>query len=282
MHSVASTGEVAASGTDEPAPGATAFSASAYGFAGGHRARLSRARYGRTGFVVDMVQRELPASLLDIGCGEGWLIGDSLMEVPRRAGVDTDGAIVERARARYPDCDYRILDAGRLPFDDGEFDCVVLSDVIEHVGDQNKQQVTDEALRVLRPGGRLIVTAPHRGVWAPLDPLDFKRRFPRLYRLTGRRPLTPAEIGHKHVTLNEIERLIAGRAGLEVVEYSGWCAPLGDFPLMLAQFLRSRDRIATEALWRAGRWQTLEASLPAPRFVAGHLRLVARRRLGVS
>ena len=49
-------------------------------------------------------------------------------------------------------------DATRLPFADGTFDCVVTSEVLEHI--QNDVAVIAELHRVLKPGGRLGVTVP--------------------------------------------------------------------------------------------------------------------------
>jgi SAM-dependent methyltransferase len=47
---------------------------------------------------------------------------------------------------------------GRLPYQDGQFDCVVTIDVHEHLGDP--EAFTREVRRVLTPGGRAVVTVP--------------------------------------------------------------------------------------------------------------------------
>lgn len=230
--------------------------------------------------MLATIKEEYTESVLDIGSGEGWLLAE-LGPLKRRIGLDTDPEIVKRACDRYPECEYLHLDGSVLPFRDGEFDVAVLSDVIEHVGDENKQNVVDEALRVVRPGGRLVVTVPHQGIWSWLDPLDFKRRYPWAYRLfkrlTKRRPMTSEKIGHQHVTKSEIAELIAGKAAMEAVEYSGWLAPAGDFPLAVAHLLGHFGLLPDRVVEMLGRWQTFEASVPAPSLAAGHLRLVARR-----
>ncbi|WP_068271015.1 class I SAM-dependent methyltransferase [Aldersonia kunmingensis] len=53
-------------------------------------------------------------------------------------------------------------DALALPFADGEFDCVVASEILEHV--PADEQAISELVRVLKPGGRLAVTVPR---WLP-------------------------------------------------------------------------------------------------------------------
>lgn len=59
-------------------------------------------------------------------------------------------------------------DARLLPFPDGTFDCVIASEVLEHVFDD--RTVIAELVRVLRPGGRMAVTVPafwpERVCWA--------------------------------------------------------------------------------------------------------------------
>lgn len=50
-----------------------------------------------------------------------------------------------------------------IPFPDDSFDLVYSSNVLEHVG--NPEAVLDEALRVLKPGGLLLVVVPNYGSW---------------------------------------------------------------------------------------------------------------------
>ena len=59
----------------------------------------------------------------------------------------------------YPGVGYLCADGMRLPFKDVVFDVVFAMDVVEHVPDERR--LIDEALRVLRPGGRLILTTPN-------------------------------------------------------------------------------------------------------------------------
>ena len=49
----------------------------------------------------------------------------------------------------------------KLPFPDDYFDLVLSHEVLEHV--QDDQQAINEILRVLKPGGRLILFVPNRG-----------------------------------------------------------------------------------------------------------------------
>jgi SAM-dependent methyltransferase len=97
--------------------------------------------------------------LLDIGCGLGAYVRRFSDFTPRAYGIDIDLQRVQRGAI----AGVRGLCAGvseSLPFADGSFDGVLLNEVIEHV--VNDRETLREALRVTRPGGRIVVFAPNR------------------------------------------------------------------------------------------------------------------------
>jgi len=105
-----------------------------------------------------IVKRHLPpgSTILDVGVGLGRLL-DPLSEFDRY-GVDISQDYL--ARAREVGIQVAFARAEELPFDDSVFDAVVVCDVLEHVLDLNV--VCREMLRVLKPGGLLIVRVPSR------------------------------------------------------------------------------------------------------------------------
>jgi 2-polyprenyl-6-hydroxyphenyl methylase/3-demethylubiquinone-9 3-methyltransferase len=99
---------------------------------------------------------------LDVGSGVGDFTA-ALAEAGAAAiGVEVAENALARARTRHPDRDFRLapLD-GPLPFEDGSFELVWASEVIEHVTDTARW--LSEVRRVLVPGGRLLVTTPSHG-----------------------------------------------------------------------------------------------------------------------
>jgi ubiquinone/menaquinone biosynthesis C-methylase UbiE len=97
---------------------------------------------------------------LDEGCGDGRFTG-LLAEVGAEPiGVDVAEAALRRARTAHPRIRFvRTPMEGPLPFDDGAFDVVWASEVIEHVADTARW--LSEVRRVIRPGGRLLLTTPN-------------------------------------------------------------------------------------------------------------------------
>lgn len=99
----------------------------------------------------------IPGPVLDLGCGDGHF-GQMAFDEPLAAGVDPWWGPLQKAR-RTGAYRLNIQALGEaLPFADGTFASVVSNSVLEHIDDV--LPVLQEANRVLRPGGRLVITMP--------------------------------------------------------------------------------------------------------------------------
>jgi SAM-dependent methyltransferase len=99
---------------------------------------------------------------LDLGCGEGGFTAELAAVVAGVVGAEVAEAAVQRARARHPSLEFRLVPLdGELPFTEHSFDLVWSSEVIEHVADTARW--LSEVRRVLAPGGRLLLTTPSHG-----------------------------------------------------------------------------------------------------------------------
>jgi SAM-dependent methyltransferase len=129
----------------------------------------------------------LPASgtVLELGCGAGRMLGGLQRLRPDLswAGIDVSRAALSVAEDRFPSMDFRLLPdpTDPLPARDGEFDAVLVLDVLEHVDDP--AAALAELRRVLAPGGRIHLHVPCEGDalslwrWLPGPLGRLKRRY---------------------------------------------------------------------------------------------------------
>lgn len=104
------------------------------------------------------------SSLLDIGCGDGRFIRDLGRDAGTRKllGVDYSERAINLAKGLNPQLDYRVCDILVDDLGGEKFDVVTAIEVIEHVPPDVLPQFLARAVEFLRPGGRLVITVPHR------------------------------------------------------------------------------------------------------------------------
>jgi len=112
--------------------------------------------------ILPIAARQLAgaARVLDLGCGEGQVARLAAARGAREVvGVDVSAAQLAEARRRGGGVAYVRAAANALPLASAHFDAVVCCLVLEHVDDLDG--ALDEAGRVLRPGGRLVLFLNH-------------------------------------------------------------------------------------------------------------------------
>jgi ubiquinone/menaquinone biosynthesis C-methylase UbiE len=109
--------------------------------------------------VADMALTAVPApgQVLDVGCGTGAVLRRLAACLPtaRLVGVDPAPRMLAEARKRLDGVRLEQAAAERLPFADASFDLVVSAMSFDHWADQELGLA--ECVRVLRPGGRLVL-----------------------------------------------------------------------------------------------------------------------------
>jgi SAM-dependent methyltransferase len=103
--------------------------------------------------------------VLEVGCGEGYGTALLAASATRILGVDYDALAVAHAAAAYPQARFVRGNLAALPVPSESVDVVATLQVIEHVW--NHPEFVRECLRVLRPGGLLLVTTPNRLTFSP-------------------------------------------------------------------------------------------------------------------
>jgi SAM-dependent methyltransferase len=134
--------------------------------------------------VLDGLALPGDARILDAGCGSG----RNMVDLARRGsvcGVELASASLDAAAARQVGEVRPGSLEEPLPFDDRAFDLAVALDVLEHVGDD--AFALRELARVVRPGGRLVLTVPqYAWLWGEHDVLSHHhRRYTRLLLLAS-------------------------------------------------------------------------------------------------
>lgn len=101
------------------------------------------------------------ASVLDVGCGKAWVAAALTTRNILVCSLDVSITNPRKALRAVPaPCHCAVVaDAFALPFADGTFDCVISSEVIEHVHDP--AAFLAELLRVVKPGGQCIISTPY-------------------------------------------------------------------------------------------------------------------------
>jgi SAM-dependent methyltransferase len=157
-----------------------------------------------------------PASLIDVGCGNGWLAINCSSLGYTTLGIGWSGPDLDKAKkraalfgsnARFEIQDVRTLSA-RYDLKES-FDIVTCFETIEHIMDD--AAVMRSLASILRPGGHLLLTTPNQG-YIPMGGADVG-------------PFSTVEDG-RHVRkgyTSEKLRYLAGQVGLEVTEI-GFCA----------------------------------------------------------
>lgn len=130
--------------------------------------------------------------VLDIGCGSGEIAPDRLGL--RIIGLDLDTSLMHYAWRRG----YESLVCGHtaaLPFGDNTLGGAILCKLGHHLSDKDLRHAVAEALRVLRPGGRLVI----------LDPWPGSAATTLVHRI-----ITRLEIGAFHRTLDQTLKHVQG------------------------------------------------------------------------
>lgn len=132
-------------------------------------------------YILPYAKRQAARTVLDIGCGVGTMVATLLDQGYDAYGTDLQGLERFWSRQNLPRDRFFIVDAvdTRLPFRDNSIDLAFTLGVIEHVGTSDghadrlpnyhalRRAWVHEAMRVVRPGGALLIGGPNRAF--PID-----------------------------------------------------------------------------------------------------------------
>ena len=190
--------------------------------------RLMRYFQPERRIVIDKLAPREAESFLDLGCACGHVAAYvARTRGWKGVGVEVNIPLLAEARTYYPGLQRLVAGSGTaLPLASGLFDVVFLLEVLEHVPDQ--KSLIEEVLRVLKPGGWLILSVPNRSLIALVDMNRLKYYFPWLHRLLYRlkhaghiEGFRREETHHRHYSADELTVLLRGAFEIRRHLYSG-------------------------------------------------------------
>ena len=107
--------------------------------------------------LLDRIQ-DKGGRILDVACGPGATTKRLLRHFPAEmiTGINISEAQLAAARERAPGCSFLLMDAAQLGFADEQFDAVICVEAAFHFN--TRDRFLQEAMRVLKPGGTLLLT----------------------------------------------------------------------------------------------------------------------------
>lgn len=104
------------------------------------------------------LEHEPAGKLLDVGCGGGRFLNRMKKRGWQVEGIDFDAQAIEKAIARYG-IKAHVGDLAQCALPSNSFDVITMSQTIEHLYEPNATLI--ESLRILKPGGLLVMTTPN-------------------------------------------------------------------------------------------------------------------------
>lgn len=139
---------------------------------------------GRYDLVIQLLEKSGASEssrILEIGCGDGALSGLIYKRFKCKLyGTEPSTEGIRFCREMFDKHNlkgtFEVVGGYSLPFEDNWFDYIILADVIEHL--QHPEKMLAEMHRLLKTGGKAIVTTPIRTQELPEDTMHVKEFFP--------------------------------------------------------------------------------------------------------
>lgn len=114
-------------------------------------------------FIISKIPADVK-NILDVGCGNAWAAEHFIHIKKRITSLDVSFINPKKALGKFPSIYHSALtaDSFHLPIKDNSYDCVIASEIIEHV--INPKEFIKELYRVVKPGGELIITTPYKEI----------------------------------------------------------------------------------------------------------------------
>jgi ubiquinone/menaquinone biosynthesis C-methylase UbiE len=207
--------------------------------------------------------------ILEVGCGDGFFLRwlNNRYHV-RGVGVDISPAAANLAAVNdWAGNEYYAAEASQLPFEADSFDLVYALDVIEHLTHEHKRDALREMVRVLKPGGNVLLYTLH--IDDKYTDFWFKRTWARLRGgekavRERERKAYEQESGHLRANFIDVQamRVLAEKTGLDVqiLPFHAMCTSIYD--LYIVRFITVPLMKLINRAYHVWRPQTASAIAP--------------------
>jgi ubiquinone/menaquinone biosynthesis C-methylase UbiE len=175
-------------------------------------------------------------TVLDIGCGFGWLEYRLKKKIKKIIGIDINKKDITQAKKEIKSnmVTFLVGSGLKLPVRPNSIDVVVASEVIEHLQKNSETLFFKEINRVLKIRGKLFITTPFN---------DIRSKF-----------FDPAWwlIGHRHYSLKSLKEL-SKKTNLHIVDYKIWgrgWSMLGLLNLYISKWIFHRKRFFEDFFYK--------------------------------
>ncbi|MFC1735472.1 class I SAM-dependent methyltransferase [Candidatus Hydrogenedentota bacterium] len=117
--------------------------------------RSRKASKADAGVLLDLLSPLMGSRILEIGCGTANYLAQLESLAGHVTGLDLSEGMLKTAQSKVRNADLIRADAVLIPFHNSVFDAVYCVQVLHHIRD--KSAFASETLRILKPGGRLVI-----------------------------------------------------------------------------------------------------------------------------
>lgn len=145
--------------------------------------------------------------LIDVGCGRGELSAHLHEKGFDVTGVDYSRESIEFAKRAYPPGRFQVVNASTLGFPAESFDRVFFLGIIEHLYDEEIRRALGEMLRILKPGGLLVITTCTNRLYYKTNTYRLRLGLVRLLNRCGfslKEPSAPRSDEDERLHVNEL------------------------------------------------------------------------------
>lgn len=112
--------------------------------------------------VLSLLKPKAGESILDLGCGSGFLTNKIREYGAQVLGVDSSAEMIEKAKKSFPETEFKVINATDLGFN-ASFNAVFSNAVLHWIKAEDQPKIMDAVFRALKSGGRFVAEMGGKG-----------------------------------------------------------------------------------------------------------------------